>query len=279
MVRAMLGRELEVARRLVLEAGALVMERYGKVDPESKAAGEPVTEADRVANAHLVAGLREAFPEDGILAEESAPRPEWWRRRRVWCIDPIDGTKEFIKQNGEFAVMVGLADGRDAVLGLVLLPALDLLYYGGPDLGAFRQRLPDGAPEPIRVSGETEFSRMRMAISRSHRSRLVGEMAERLGVAHEIQRGSVGIKLGLVASGEVELYLHPSRGTKRWDACGPDAILRGAGGRLTDFFGRPIDYDSSEVNNTAGLLASNGPRHDDIVAALRPIAEAAGLGG
>ncbi len=272
---------MEIARRLILEAGALVMARYGKVAGEAKAAGEPVTEADRVANAHLVQGLREAFPDDGILAEESAPRPEWWRKRRVWCIDPIDGTKEYIKQNGEFAVMIGLADGKEAVLGLVLLPAQDLLYYGGPKLGAFRERLGEGfapaAPEPIHVSEEREFSRMRMAISRSHRSALVGEMAERLGVRHEIQRGSVGIKLGLVASGEVELYLHPSAGTKRWDACGPDAILKGAGGRLTDFYGRPIDYDSSEVQNRAGLLASNGTRHDEIVALLRPIAEAAGL--
>lgn len=272
-----LEREMEVARRLVLEAGELVMRHYGRVEEESKG-GEPVTVADREANALLVRGLSEAFPADGVLAEESAPHPDWWHRPRIWCIDPIDGTREFISQNGEFAVMVGLAEGNRAVLGLVLLPAHRLLYWGGPELGAFRERLPDGVPERLQVSTRTDFGEMTMAISRSHRSARVDDMARRLGVTRERRSGSVGIKLGLVAAAEVDLYLHPSGGTKRWDACGPDALLAGAGGRLTDCYGRPIEYGTDVVHNASGLVATNGRAHDDVIERIRPVVEAAGLG-
>lgn len=273
-----LEHELEIARGLTLRAGALVMSHYGNVKVETKAGDEPVTAADREANELLVRGLSEAFPDDGILAEESKPIAGWWKHERIWCIDPVDGTKEFIKQNGEFAVMVGLAQAGVAVLGLVFLPARGLLYWGGPQLGTFEEDLDGGrAPRKLRVSDRAEFSEMGMAISRSHRSERVSDMAQRLGITSETLSGSVGIKLAMVASASVDLYLHPSEGTKRWDACGPDAILAGAGGVLTDLRGRPIAYASEDIHNTSGLLASNGTRHDDIVEQLRPLVEAAGL--
>ena len=269
--------DLEVARRLVLETGRLVMARYGRVERETKAHDEPVTEADREANTHLVEGLSNAFSGDGILAEESAPRPEWWHKPRVWCIDPIDGTKEFLAQNGEFAVMVGLAVGSRPALGVVLLPARDVLYWGGPELGAFEERPAGSTPKALRVSDTSDIPSMYVAISRSHRSRRVDEMSRLLGITREQRSGSTGIKLGMVARGDVDLYLHPSRGTKRWDSCGPEAILVGAGGRLTDCRGRLIDYDTDEVENTSGLIASNGRRHDEIVERVRPVVESAGL--
>lgn len=272
-----LERELEVARRLVIETGRLVMARYGRVERESKAHDEPVTEADREANAHLVEGLGAAFPEDGILAEESAPRPEWWHKERVWCIDPIDGTKEFLAQNGEFAVMVGLAVGSRPALGVVLLPARDVLYFGGPGIGTFEARPASGEARRLKVSETDDIPEMYVAISRSHRSRRVDEMTRLLGIHREQRSGSTGVKLGMVARGDVDLYLHPSRGTKRWDACGPEAILVGAGGKLTDCRGRLLDYGTDEVENVSGLIASNGRRHDEIVERVRPVVEAAGL--
>ncbi len=274
---AELTRELEVARRLALEAGRLVMDLYGRVDREAKPGDEPVTEADRAANAILVDGLTAAFPGDGILAEESAPHPEWWKKRRVWCVDPIDGTKEYLAQNGEFAVMLGLADGSRAVLGVVLLPARGVLYVGGPALGTVALSVEDGTETALHVSDHRDLSQMTMAISRSHRSRRVGAMARRLGITKEVRSGSVGVKLGLVATAACDVYLHPAGGTKLWDACGPDAVLAGAGGVLTDCHGRPIDYDTDVVENRAGLVASNGPCHDEIIARIRPVVEDAGL--
>ncbi|MDF1562382.1 MAG: 3'(2'),5'-bisphosphate nucleotidase CysQ [Deltaproteobacteria bacterium] len=277
MSKHALEEELEVARRLILEAGERIMSHYGQVDVEHKAGDEPVTAADREANALLVEGLSRAFPEDGILAEESRPSADWHEKRRIWCIDPVDGTKEFIAQNGEFAAMVGLVVEGRAALGLVLMPARGLLYYGGPDLPTVEEKLETGERRELKVSDRADFSEMGVAISRSHRSERVGGMVERLGVTREVRSGSVGVKLAMVGNGEVDLYLHPSGGTKRWDACGPDAILAGAGGVLTDFHGRPIDYVSGEVHNDSGLLASNGTRHAEIVELLADLTEEAGL--
>ncbi len=272
-----LQQELEVARKLILEAGERIMSHYGKVAVELKAGDEPVTAADKEANAILVEGLVAAFPADGVLAEESTPTEDWHRHERIWCIDPVDGTKEFIAENGEFAAMVGLVVEKVAALGLLLMPARGLLYWGGPGLGTTEENLSTGESRVLKVSDRTDFASMGMAISRSHRSDRIGAMAERLGVTREVRSGSVGVKLAMVANAEVDLYLHPSEGTKRWDACGPDAILAGAGGVLTDFHGRPIDYVSGQVHNDSGLLASNGTKHAELVEALAALTTAAGL--
>lgn len=272
-----LQQEIDTARRLILEAGERIMSHYGQVAVEHKAGDEPVTAADREANTLLVEGLSRAFPADGVLAEESAPESDWHRRERIWCIDPVDGTKEFIAQNGEFAAMIGLVIEGRAALGLCLMPARGLLYIGGPGLGTTEERLRTGARRELTVSERSDFTSMGMAISRSHRSERVGAMAERLGVTREVRSGSVGVKLAMVSNGEVDLYLHPSGGTKRWDACGPDAILAGAGGVLTDFHGKAIDYTSGQVHNDSGLLASNGTRHAEIVELLADLTKEAGL--
>ncbi len=272
-----LAQEWKVARALILEAGERVMSHYGRVAVEHKAGDEPVTVADREANTILVEGLAQAFPGDGVLAEESAPVERWNERERIWFIDPIDGTKEFIAQNGEFAVMVGLVVDTRAALGLVLMPARGLLYEGGPGLGTFEVDLKTGARRALQVSERRDPATMTMAISRSHRSERVTAMGERLGIGREVRSGSVGVKLALVATAAADLYLHPSGGTKRWDACGPDAILAGAGGVLTDLRGRPIDYRSGEIHNHSGLMASNGTCHETFIEDLADLVEAAGL--
>jgi len=267
----MFKQEIKIARELILKAGEQVMRRYGAVEVEKKDFDEPVTLADREANTLLVEGLSEAFPLDGILAEESKAKGSWWQQERIWFIDPIDGTKEFIAQNGEFAIMLGLAVGGEARLGLILMPAQDLLCVGGPGLGCEATRLSDGSSRSLQVSAHTEFSEMTMAISRSHRSSRVDAMAKALGVTREKTSGSVGVKLSMVARAEVDLYLHPSLGTKLWDACGPEAILRGAGGLMTDFHGETINYAREEIQNEAGLLASNGAAHARLVECLAPL--------
>ena len=286
----------------MLEANERVMHWYGRAAKETKAGEEPVTVADREVDAFLVDGLSSAFPDDVILAEESGvraahpsaigdqdatSRPSFDDSSKLrsshhvsprrWCVDPIDGTREFIEGIDEFAVMVGLAEEKTAVLGIVLLPARGLLYWGGPGIGAFRQVLPNGEAEVIRVSATSEPSRMTMAVSRSHRSEAVDEAAKKLGVTNEVRSGSVGVKLGMVASAQADLYLHPASGTRLWDACAPDALIRGAGGLMTDCRGRPIPYDARDPVNRSGLMASNGTCHFEIVDALASIADKEGL--
>jgi 3'(2'), 5'-bisphosphate nucleotidase len=112
---------------------------------------------------------------------------------------------------------------------------------------------------------------MRLAASRSHRSPRMDQVVKRLGVRDEVQRGSVGIKIGLIIEQQCDLYVHLSPRTKQWDTCAPEVILREAGGRLTDLFGQPLRYNSPEVKNQNGIVASNGAAHDRIISILAPM--------
>ncbi len=262
-----LRQELEAAEQIAREAGDILMRYYrGEYQIDMKSVTEPVTEADRASNEHIVRRLRASFPDDGILAEESAEeivRPE---ARRVWMVDPMDGTKEFINHTDEFAAMIGLAiEGRPR-LGVVNQPATGTLYRAIVGEGA--ERVTGEGIEPLQVRPETDLSRLRLICSRSHLPEIVQRMMLELGLTEMVRSGSVGLKIGKIATQICDLYLHPSIGTKLWDACAPEAILVAAGGKLTDFDGCPIAYDPSRVHNERGLLASNGVTHSTLVERL-----------
>ncbi|HKC63394.1 MAG TPA: 3'(2'),5'-bisphosphate nucleotidase CysQ [Pyrinomonadaceae bacterium] len=269
------GHELKVALRLAREAGAAILEYYGsplhverKVDADEYT--EPVTQADRVANELIVNGLRSEFPDDGILAEESVDTERRLRKRRVRMVDPMDGTNGFIARDGDFAVQIGLAvDGR-SVLGVVYQPLPDVLYRAVEGAGAFVEREGFG-PELARVSDHTELAKMRLAASRNHRSPRMDIVVRALRIEEEVQRGSVGIKIGLIIEQQCDLYIHLSPRTKQWDTCAPEIILTEAGGRMTDLFGQPLGYNNADVQNRNGLVASNGAAHDIVIENLAPL--------
>jgi 3'(2'), 5'-bisphosphate nucleotidase len=270
------ARELVVAERLVREAGELVRRFYGNAAVSWKGINDPVTAADRAANELLVAGLQQAFPEDGILAEESKDDRKRLARGRVWIVDPLDGTREFIDQINEFSVMVGLAvDGRPA-LGVVYQPVVDRLFRGIP--GTVAELVEGGETVPLAVTRVDDPAEMRLVASRSHRDPLVGSVRTALGVTKDRPSGSVGLKVGLLATGVCDLYIHPAPGLKEWDTCAPEAILRAAGGACSDAWGRPLAYNKPDVRQRWGLVASNGQIHQRIVATTAAAAEAAGYG-
>lgn len=264
-----LQHELETAERIAREAGEVLLGYYrGEYSIDEKAAAEPVTEADRAANALIVRRLREAFPDDGILAEESAERAAEARgHRRVWLVDPMDGTKEFIHHTDEFAAMIGLVVEGRPLLGVVNQPATGTLYRGLVGKGAECVDS-DGGVTAMRVSDRDRPERLRLICSRSHLPDVVREMMDDLGIDELLRSGSVGLKIGMIGTGRCDLYLHPSGGTKLWDAAAPEAIVVAAGGRLTDFDGRPVVYDPDHLHNDRGLLASNGRLHDHLVERL-----------
>lgn len=264
-----LQRELQTAEAIAREAGELVMGYYrGNFEVELKGGTEPVTEADRAANSHIVRRLREEFPDDAVLAEESAEEAELaCGARRIWMVDPMDGTKEFIKHTDEFAVMIGLTiDGRPQ-LGVVNQPAKRTLYRGVVGEGA--ESDVDGTVTAMRVSDRNEPNNLRLICSRSHLPEVVQQMMDNLGITEMLRSGSVGLKIGRIGTETCDLYMHPSIGTKLWDACAPEAILVAAGGELTDFDGKPVVYDPAHLHNERGLLASNGTIHSLLADRLR----------
>ncbi|HVF51169.1 MAG TPA: 3'(2'),5'-bisphosphate nucleotidase CysQ [Pyrinomonadaceae bacterium] len=267
-------RELRVCVELARAAGAAALEFYGgPLEVEHKGSlDEPVTQADRVANELIVRGLRAAFPGDGILAEESVDTARRLTLERVWMVDPLDGTKGFIAGSGDFAVQIGLALAGESVLGVLYQPVPDLLHYAARGAGAWVVR-PELAPERLQVSGETELQRMRLAASRAHRSRRLDAVVRALGIKEEVRRDSVGVKVGLIAERQCHLYIHLSTGTKHWDTCAPEAILREAGGMMTDIWGRPLRYNTPDIINRDGIVATNGVAHAVVIERMLPLLE------
>jgi 3'(2'), 5'-bisphosphate nucleotidase len=253
-MRPSLARELDVARQLAREAGRILLEVYASAFAvvEKEGGRGPVTEADQRANTFLVDALRRAFPQDGVVAEESADTSDAWRFARCWYVDPMDGTREFVDRNGMFAVHVGLAIEAEARVGVVYAPVDDKLWagvVGGPctlEAGGVRREVRMRQPPPL--------ADMQLVVSRSHRSRRTDAVRQALGITRVREVGSVGLKCGLLAEGSADLYLHPSPHSYRWDACAPEAVLRAAGGVLTDFSGQPYRYDGRTLQNERGLL-------------------------
>ena len=267
--------ELQVASELARAAGAVLLEHYYSpflVEQKVNALDEieEVTAADRAANELIVTRLQRDFPADGILAEESTDSEHRLEKDRVWLIDPMDGTKNFIARDGDFAVQIGLAVGGESVVGVVYQPAHGVLYRAVRDQGAWMEA-GDKPATRMSVSKQTKPDEMILASSRSHPSPRMGRIVSSFGFKGETRRGSVGVKVGLIAEQQADLYIHLSPSTKQWDTCGPEAILAEAGGRLTDLFGQPLRYNGRRIDNRNGIVATNGAAHDMVIENLAPL--------
>lgn len=266
--------ELSVACDLARTAGAAILEHYeGPLHIKQKNYEddvEPVTQADIAANELIVNGLKREFPDDGILAEESVDTKRRLDKSRVWMVDPLDGTNGFIDGNGDFAVQIGLAEDGQCVLGVVYQPLPGVLYRAVRGEGTWIER-PQFEPVKAMVSNRQTMSEMRLAASRSHRSPRMNKVIAQFGFPEEVQRGSVGIKIGLLIEQQCDVYIHLSSRTKQWDTCAPEVVLTEAGGRLSDLFGYPLNYNVPDVQNRNGLVASNGVSHDPIIETLAPL--------
>jgi 3'(2'), 5'-bisphosphate nucleotidase len=185
-------------------------------------------------------------------------------------VDPLDGTKDFIRGEDGFATMIGLVVGDRPALGVVYQPIGDRLYYASQGQGAFTA-VGSGPPLRLAVSSVAEPGKIRMVASKSHRDETIDRVRAAMAITDELNVGSVGLKIGLIARGERDLYVSASGHSKRWDACAPEAILAEAGGRLTDVGGALLDYRSTEIRNTRGLCASNGVLHPLVLDKLREL--------
>ncbi len=251
-------RELEIAVELARRAGDEIQRAFGTAFAVDFKPGDegPVTESDRRADRLIRDGLAEAFPGDAILSEETPDDLGRLGTRRLWLVDPLDGTRQFVDAVPEFAVMIGLAVEGRPVLGVIHLPPERRTVFGAEGHGVelldpqgWRPLapLPDGIPEgrgPV------------VALSRSHAGSRTREVARRLGASRIVASGSVGRKAMLVLTGEADLYVTLGRRSRHWDACAPDALMRLAGGVFTDVRGRAVPYNTEATTNRCGLLAA-----------------------
>lgn len=268
------ARELETAERIAVEAAQLVRGFHGRpLAVHSKAGDEPVTEADHAANTLIVAALRAAFPDDAILSEEIPDDGSRLGRDRVWMVDPIDGTRDFISGHAGFVVMIGLVvEGRPHV-GAVAHPLTGRLWGGVVGAGSHLIAA-DGTRTALRTSSLASAPGIRLVASKSHRTGRVDAIKRALSIDDEMNVGSIGLKIGLVSEAARDLYVYTGGRTKIWDTCGPEAILVAAGGRITDLDGQPLTYDRAELYNRRGIVASNGPLHDFVIEKIAPVVPA-----
>jgi 3'(2'), 5'-bisphosphate nucleotidase len=260
--------------RAAASAAEVVMHVYADVDVGAmlKGPNDPVTRADKEANALLLELLAKDFPGVPIVAEESDPSTfgDFGQAPCVLFVDPVDGTRDFIAKNGEFAVMLGFAEEGVATVGVVDCPALGEVYGAAVGRGAFR--IAKGERVPIVVATQTDLAACRCAVSRFNRNKGVEAKLDALGVRELVPTGSAGVKGVRVASGDLDIYAHPSNGpVKLWDACAPEAIVRAAGGVWTDAQGRHFDY-RGPVEQNLGTLAANPVLHAAALARFAAVA-------
>jgi 3'(2'), 5'-bisphosphate nucleotidase len=263
------------------DAAALILRIYEHpFDVDYKAKNDPVTAADRDANALLCGALAARFPGVPIVAEESDPATfaGYHRAKAAWFVDPLDGTRDFVKKNGEFVVMIGLAEEGRATLGVIVQPVSGRAWVGGDGISAVVIEA-TGEREAIHVSGISSLTEAELVVSRSRRLESLDAAAARLGVRKVTACGSAGLKAVRVAVGEADAYAQPGRAGKLWDACAPEAIVVAAGGRVSDAWGKPFDYRSNDLELAGGFLATSPALHPRMLDLLRKAEAAAGPGG
>ena len=273
------ARDLRTAGEAAVRGGLAAMRHYGseRLAVSDKGINDPVTAADYAANRAILEVLQEKSPADPVLSEES-PRPAEAGADsvpRLWVVDPLDGTKEFIAQNGEFAVMVGLATDGRANVGALFQPDPGILYLGWSEGGAWA--VPVSAQGAISRTAETTLLELggtpggpiRFIRSRSHPDPLLSELERRLPEARTVLCGSVGVKCARIATDAADVYVHPVAFLKEWDTCAPEAVLRGAGGRVTDCAGEPLTYGKRDPRQPRGIFAAR----EQTWGALRPMVQ------
>ncbi len=228
----------KVTRKLALEAGDAIMEIYNSegFDVKTKSDESPVTAADEAADALISAGLREAFGDVALVTEEQAASHDT-RADTFLIVDPLDGTKEFIKRRGDFTVNIAYVENGVPVRGVVYAPARERLFYttatgtAVEETGPFDKETP-GETTPITVS-QPDNGALLVVASKSHRDQATDDYIGKYQVEDMKSAGS-SLKFCLVATGEADLYPRLGR-TMEWDTAAGHAVLNGAGGKVVRF--------------------------------------------
>jgi len=239
---------IEEICRLATQAGKRIMRIYGgEISVTLKKDASPLTEADRVSHEFLVDQLTSLMPSLPVISEEShkaaaaSPIPAGW----YWLIDPLDGTKEFLKRTNEFTVNVALIEGSRSRLGVVHAPALDLTYYAAQGLGAWR-RQGGKASQPIQTR-PAPASSLAVVASKDHAGPLVTAMLARLTQPTLKAMGS-SLKFCLVAEGKADIYLRDLP-TMEWDTAAAQCVVEVAGGTVCALDGQPLRYGKPGLKN------------------------------
>lgn len=247
--------------RIAIDAGKATLPIYhSDFDVQTKDDHSPLTQADLAAHRVIQQGLAELTPEWPQLSEEAADidfdtRCQW---DRYWLVDPLDGTREFVKRNDQFTVNIALINRQQPVLGVVYAPVYDTLWYGAQGIGAFKQEKEEQAAPMHTTAVRTGVPRV--LVSRSHRSPEIDTLLNRMPDYEPITMGS-SLKFCLIAEGAADFY--PRLGpTSEWDTGAAHAVLQAAGGQVTDIQGQPLRYNTKDSLLNPHFLAYGDSDHN-----------------
>jgi 3'(2'), 5'-bisphosphate nucleotidase len=248
---------LQAVRAIAVDAGRKILDIYERgFEVDEKPDRSPVTEADRAAHELISARLTALTPDIPILSEESASagfeqRAGW---TRLWLVDPLDGTKEFISRNGEFTVNIALVENGSPVLGVVYVPVIGTSYFGCRGQGAQKEQ---GACEIRSINVRRYGGTCPIVVaSRSHAGPEIKRFLDGVGPHDVVNMGSA-LKLCLVAEGTADVY--PRLGpTMEWDTAAAQCVVECAGGRVTDLQGRPLAYNKPDLHNPWFVVDAGG---------------------
>jgi len=269
----MLEKELEIVKKVIKEAGNAALSYYGeKSDNKVEIKGtegnqSPVTDADLAAEKVIIEGVKQFGY--GILSEETLDDKSRYENDRIWVIDPLDGTKDFIQQTGEFSIIIGLIEDGYPIMGIIYQPVDKLLYYAIKDQGAYLET-EGGKTSLLKVSNVKIIEEMKMFISRNHLMTHEQKFINKFKIK-TISCGSAGIKICKLAKQDAEIYVNSSDRTGEWDICAGDIIIQEAGGIITDLDGNKFKYNRKNSINKNGFLVSNGKNHEKILNELNQL--------
>jgi len=252
----MYSKYIDVCKKAAVEAGEKIMEIYATdfdSTVEYKADNSPLTIADKSANEIIVKALRDNFPEVSLLSEESALDETRFSNDLCFIVDPLDGTKEFIKKNGEFTVNIALAYKHKAVMGVIYVPVKKLLYFAAVDYGAFKEE--NGKVTQIAVTDKMD--NLVLVASKSHASdKLKALISKKKHLIKETVSAGSALKGTLVAEGKADIYYRYAL-CSEWDTAAMQCIVEQAGGIFRQMDGSEMTYNRKSSINEKGFYAIN----------------------
>ena len=253
--------ETKLAINAVIEAGKAVMEIYEQdFSVELKQDRSPLTQADIKSNEIIQRIISvSGYP---ILSEESVDDKERLNCEKIWIVDPLDGTSDFVSRTGEFTIMVALIEHNQPILGVVYCPTNKTLFVAQKNGGAYN--LGNGQCLKLSISNVAELERCRAVVSRHHLSDHDRQFLMKIKIDKSTQLGS-SLKVMDICSAKAELYFATTNNMKQWDTCASCCIIKEAGGKMTDMLGSELKYNIDTLNHQNGILVTNGLIHNKII--------------
>lgn len=253
--------EFEIALNAAVKAGEEIIKVYSS-DFSSKVKDDnsPITIADLKSNKVI----KEILSKTGyaILSEEDVDDKKRLHEKRIWIIDPLDGTTDFVNRTGEFTVMIALVEEKKPILGIIYWPTENTLYAAQKGYGAWR--FSNGSWEKIMVSKTLNLNQCMAIGSRHHISDNEKTLLKKLQITNFASVGS-SLKVAKISSGSADVYLTTTNKMKEWDTCASYCIISEAGGKMTDMLGNDLSYNNQNVTHLNGILVTNGLVHNKIV--------------